>query len=61
MQIEATDRELLARAVGLALDNVADGQLPFGALVVDAEGVRRLTPGVIEHGAPYRHRRTASL
>ena len=38
MPSEPTDQELLARAVGLALDNVADGQLPFGALVVDAEG-----------------------
>jgi tRNA(Arg) A34 adenosine deaminase TadA len=31
---EPTDEEFLARAVRLALDNAAGGQLPFGALVV---------------------------
>jgi guanine deaminase len=31
-----TDREMLARAVGLATGNAAAGQLPFGALVVRA-------------------------
>jgi tRNA(Arg) A34 adenosine deaminase TadA len=31
---EPSDEQFLARAVGLALDNAAGGQLPFGALVV---------------------------
>ncbi len=33
-QRSATDHEFLARAVSLALENAAGGQLPFGALVV---------------------------
>jgi guanine deaminase len=34
MLSQPTDEEFLARAVSLAMDNAAHGQLPFGALVV---------------------------
>jgi guanine deaminase len=39
MTTEPTDEEFLARAVTLAVQNAADGQLPFAALVIRAGSV----------------------
>ena len=43
-----TDREFMNRAIGLSVDNVANGGGPFGAVIVRngeiiAEGVNRVT------------------
>jgi tRNA(Arg) A34 adenosine deaminase TadA/catechol 2,3-dioxygenase-like lactoylglutathione lyase family enzyme len=58
----ATDAELLDRAVRLALANAADGQLPFGALVVrDGEVLSVGVNTALRDGDPTAHAETVAV